>query len=62
MLLLSGTLYDITGRYDWTFGFCGVCLFVSGIMLFAIPFIQKDKPKEVRLENGKDKQTKALIH
>uniref|UniRef100_A0AC34Q3W2 Major facilitator superfamily (MFS) profile domain-containing protein n=1 Tax=Panagrolaimus sp. JU765 TaxID=591449 RepID=A0AC34Q3W2_9BILA len=57
---LGGLLFDITGNYDWTFAFCGICLFISGIMLFAVPFLQKDKPKEIRLENGN--QTKALLH
>ncbi|KAE9551973.1 hypothetical protein FO519_004825 [Halicephalobus sp. NKZ332] len=59
---IAGVLFDLTKRYDWTFAFCGICLFVSGIMLFVVPFIQKNKSKEVRLENGKDKQTKALLH
>jgi len=59
---IAGVMYDYSKRYDWTFGFCGICLFISGIMLFVVPFIRKNKPSEIRLENGKDKQTKALIH
>jgi hypothetical protein len=57
---IAGVMYDFTGRYDWTFAFCGICLFISGIMLFAVPFIQRDK-KPVSLED-KEKAKKALLH
>ncbi|KAI1702908.1 major facilitator superfamily domain-containing protein [Ditylenchus destructor] len=56
---LAGQLYDLTKRYDWTFGFCGVCLFVSGIMLFVVPTIQRRnhnrsrRPTEQDVPNGK---------
>uniref|UniRef100_A0A914Y7S3 Major facilitator superfamily (MFS) profile domain-containing protein n=1 Tax=Panagrolaimus superbus TaxID=310955 RepID=A0A914Y7S3_9BILA len=56
---IGGYLFDLTQRYDWTFAFCGICLFISGIMLFAVPFLQKDKI--VRLED-KEKVKKALLH
>uniref|UniRef100_A0A914EF84 Major facilitator superfamily (MFS) profile domain-containing protein n=1 Tax=Acrobeloides nanus TaxID=290746 RepID=A0A914EF84_9BILA len=49
-----GWLFDITKKYDWTFVFCGVCLFLSGIMLFVIPFMKKFR-NEVRLENSAEK-------
>ncbi|KAI6234770.1 MFS domain-containing protein [Aphelenchoides fujianensis] len=38
---IAGQLYDLSKRYDWTFVFCGVCLFVSGLMLFTIPCIRR---------------------
>uniref|UniRef100_A0A0N5AST5 MFS domain-containing protein n=1 Tax=Syphacia muris TaxID=451379 RepID=A0A0N5AST5_9BILA len=39
---VSGKLADMTGRsYDLTFVFCGVCLAISGVILFAIYPIQR---------------------
>lgn len=61
---ISGQLYDITKRYDWTFAFCGICLFVSGAMLYAIPLLFKDRQyyqrdgKDVRLDD-KESNPKA---
>lgn len=49
----------MTQRYDWTFVFCGVCLFVSGAMLFVIPRLQRRKAgfsptdKEAHAGNGR---------
>ncbi|KAK0403713.1 hypothetical protein QR680_017082 [Steinernema hermaphroditum] len=40
---IAGKLADLTGSYAWTFAFCGISLFISGVMLFAIPFLQKKK-------------------
>jgi hypothetical protein len=54
---IAGTFYDLTQRYDWTFAFCGICLFISGIMLFSVPFLQKEKPVQ-----DKAKVKKALLH
>jgi len=51
---ISGQLYDLTKRYDWTFAFCGVCLFISGIMLFAIPIFFTGKQQYQRNVSGKD--------
>jgi MFS family permease len=61
---LAGKLYDITHRYDWTFVFCGVCLFVSGIMLFAIPPLlrRREARGEVRLEDPKSNAKRPLVH
>ncbi|KAI6240393.1 MFS domain-containing protein [Aphelenchoides fujianensis] len=56
---IAGQLYDLSKRYDWTFVFCGVCLFVSGLMLFSIPCIRRRRaegrheavpPASVRLD------------
>ncbi|KAE9551215.1 hypothetical protein FO519_005582 [Halicephalobus sp. NKZ332] len=58
---IAGVLFDLTKRYDWTFAFCGICLFVSGIMLFIVPFIQKDKSEEIRFVDERDKHTQALL-
>lgn len=47
---IAGYLYDWTGNYNWTFLFCGVCLFISGAMMYAVPCLRK-KNNEVRLED-----------
>lgn len=60
---IAGRLYDLTNRYDWTFALCGICLFLSGAMLFVIPrfrknekYIINDKSSVLRIEmNGGDK-------
>ncbi|KAL3082808.1 hypothetical protein niasHS_010610 [Heterodera schachtii] len=51
---LAGKLFDLTNRYDWTFAFCGVCLFVSGVMLFVVPWFATNAgaSKNRRKENG----------
>jgi len=59
---IAGQLFDLTRRYDWTFAFCGICLFVSGIMLYVIPIFFPGKQyyqqanKDVRLD---DKEASA---
>uniref|UniRef100_A0A914DN44 Uncharacterized protein n=1 Tax=Acrobeloides nanus TaxID=290746 RepID=A0A914DN44_9BILA len=55
-------IYDITESFYWSFAFSGVCLFLSGIMLFVIPFMKKTR-NEVRLENSAEKHSeKPLLH
>ena len=41
MLLRSGWLYDISNSYDNSFYMMGVCIVVSGAMLYPIPCIQR---------------------
>ena len=41
--MFSGWLYDATGNYDIGFYFAGVMIFLSGVMLFAIPWIEKKR-------------------
>uniref|UniRef100_A0A183BN68 MFS domain-containing protein n=1 Tax=Globodera pallida TaxID=36090 RepID=A0A183BN68_GLOPA len=53
---LAGKLFDLTKRYDWTFGLCGGCLFISGVMLFVVPMFSKNQQQK---ENGKPKTTKS---
>lgn len=38
---IAGKLADLTGSYAWTFAFCGISLFISGVMLFSIPLVRK---------------------
>nr|CAD2190488.1 unnamed protein product [Meloidogyne enterolobii] len=59
---IAGKLFDLTNRYDWTFALCGICLFLSGAMLFVIPRFRNnekylnDKCSVLRIEmNGGDK-------
>ena len=46
LLLSLGWLYDATGNYDIGFYFAGVMIFLSGFMLFAIPWIEKKRDAE----------------
>ena len=39
--LLLGLFYDKLGSYDVGFYFAGVMVFISGIMLFAIPLVSR---------------------
>ena len=41
MLLHSGWLYDISNSYNNSFYMMGVCIVVSGAMLYPIPCIQR---------------------
>ncbi|CAI5454499.1 unnamed protein product [Caenorhabditis angaria] len=41
---ISGYFADYSGTYDLSFIFCGINLFISGVMLFLIPYFQKKKP------------------
>ncbi|KAK6061269.1 hypothetical protein COOONC_01066 [Cooperia oncophora] len=38
---IAGFLADINGGYIWSFVFSGTNLLVSGLMLFAVPYLQK---------------------
>uniref|UniRef100_A0A914DS38 Uncharacterized protein n=1 Tax=Acrobeloides nanus TaxID=290746 RepID=A0A914DS38_9BILA len=53
---------DIQWRYDWIIVFCGICLFLSGIMLFNIPFMTKHQ-NEVGFKNSAEKHgERPLLH
>ena len=41
----SGALYDAIGNYDSGFYFSGLMIFISGIMLFALPLMERDRVK-----------------
>jgi len=64
---IAGQLYDLTKRYDWTFAFCGICLFVSGAMLYAIPIFFAGKQqyqrtgKDVRLDDKESNAQSPMI-
>ena len=45
-LTFSGWLYDATGNYDVGFYFAGVMIFLSGVMLFAIPWLERKRDEE----------------
>jgi len=44
----SGLLYDATASYDSGFYFAGLTIFVSGVMLFALPAIQRREREKKR--------------
>ncbi|KAF7632723.1 MFS domain-containing protein [Meloidogyne graminicola] len=56
---IAGKLYDLTFRYDWTFALCGICLFMSGAMLFVIP--QKNNYLKEKRKLKKKKMPKNLF-
>ncbi|KAI6173251.1 MFS domain-containing protein [Aphelenchoides besseyi] len=67
---IAGQLYDMSKRYDWTFVFCGVCLFVSGLMLFTIPWFRERAKREhheaapptgIRLEDREANATAPIL-
>jgi len=37
----TGYLYDISDSYDYSFYMMGICIIVSGVMLYPIPCIQR---------------------
>jgi len=40
-VLCAGWLYDVSNSYDNSFYMMGVCIIVSGAMLYPIPCIQR---------------------
>jgi len=58
---IAGYFYDLTKRYDWTFTFCGVCLFISGAMLFVIPSMQSRRLAVAANGGGKMANGGALL-
>lgn len=48
---LSGWLRDAFGNYENGFYFAGTMVFLSGVMLFGIPWLQR-KTKETRTEQN----------
>ena len=45
-ITMTGWLYDATGNYEIGFYFSGVMIFLSGVMLFVIPWIERKRDKE----------------
>uniref|UniRef100_A0A914ZSZ6 Major facilitator superfamily (MFS) profile domain-containing protein n=1 Tax=Parascaris univalens TaxID=6257 RepID=A0A914ZSZ6_PARUN len=41
----AGRLADVSGSYHWSFVFCGVCLLISGLMLFVVPSVKAKMAK-----------------
>lgn len=48
----SGALYDAIGNYESGFYFAGTMIFISGVMLFVLPWMEKKK-KERRRHGSK---------
>ena len=44
-ILLSGFLYDHFKNYHAGYYFAGAMIFLSGVMLFALPYLQKRQQK-----------------
>jgi hypothetical protein len=41
LLQISGSLYDAIGNYESGFYFSGTMIFISGVMLFVLPWMQR---------------------
>jgi hypothetical protein len=41
LLKISGSLYDAIGNYESGFYFSGTMIFISGVMLFVLPWMQR---------------------
>lgn len=54
--LSLGTIADRTGSYDGSFHFAGVAIFISGIMLFPLPclqrWLQRKETKKIREQHS----------
>ena len=60
----EGAVYDVTKEYDNSFYMMGVCILVSGLMLFPIPCIQRlqnKKDAEIDIALGKTPNVKAKL-
>ena len=42
----SGALYDAIGNYDSGFYFSGAMIFISGVMLFALPWMTRNRRRK----------------
>ena len=38
---VAGAMFDLTQNYDYSFVMMGLCVFISGAMLYPIPCIQR---------------------
>ena len=45
---VSGALYDAIGNYESGFYFAGAMIFISGVMLFILPWMERRKEKRMR--------------
>ena len=50
----SGALYDAIGNYDSGFYFSGLMIFISGIMLFALPLMERNRDKNRSVSESQD--------
>lgn len=50
-----GKIFDITNNYDLSFHFVGICILISGLMLYPIPWIVRkwETPESRELAMGK---------
>ena len=52
--LNSGALYDAIGNYDSGFYFSGAMIFISGIMLFALPWMERNRRRKRSAKRSQD--------
>jgi len=53
----TGWLYDISDSYDNSFYVTGICLVISGLMLYPIPGIQRWQRSRSKNETATDRFT-----
>jgi len=59
ILCCTGWLYDISHSYAYSFIMMGICIIVSGVMLYPIPCIQRWRlghEKELAVETDPEEQ------
>ena len=45
---VSGALYDAIGNYESGFYFAGTMIFISGVMLFVLPWMERKRDERRR--------------
>ena len=53
----AGWLYDISQSYDYSFYMMGVCIIISGAMLYPIPCIQRWRLSHAEKEQALNRDT-----
>jgi hypothetical protein len=62
--VFAGAIYDKTSDFDNSFFMMGVCILISGLMLYPIPFLQRlqnKKDTEMDLALGKTPNAKVKL-
>ncbi|XP_066282186.1 monocarboxylate transporter 12-like [Branchiostoma lanceolatum] len=58
---IAGALYDVSGTYDWGFGLAGAALIAGGLLLFAIPRLERKTDVPVVELEDMDGYTPQLV-
>ena len=47
MVSIPGALYDMFGNYESGFYFAGTMIFISGVMLFVLPWMERRRDEKL---------------